>query len=245
MASTAPRRRSTPTSSPTPTCATQQNATPRSPHDHVGPRPTGGVGGTRLGIKCLHAHWAWHLAGGDDPVGRWIAARLEADSRAGTPSDRVVVTDGECRVNLRDGTAAVVPWGPANLTTRWFQDDDPPRPEALTNALGTIADHLDDIIREHPATLDVHDLEFAGATIESLAFVEVGAGDVDHVVLLTRVAADEIFRMLATEPSRDRADQPGLRSAHVEQIIATCCIVLAFMRRLHLDHIKLLPPHGA
>jgi len=41
-----------------------------------GPRPTGGVGGTRRGVKCLHAHYAWHLAGGDDPVGRWVAARL-------------------------------------------------------------------------------------------------------------------------------------------------------------------------
>jgi hypothetical protein len=46
------------------------------PADHAGPRPSGGVGGTRRGVKCLHAHLAWHLAGGDDPVGRWVAARL-------------------------------------------------------------------------------------------------------------------------------------------------------------------------
>ena len=46
------------------------------PPDHRGPRPSGGVGGTRQGVKCLHAHYAWHLAGGDDPVGRWVAARL-------------------------------------------------------------------------------------------------------------------------------------------------------------------------
>lgn len=48
----------------------------------AGPKPTGGVGGTRRGVKCLHAHYAWHLAGGDDPVGRWVAERLTAD-----PSD--------------------------------------------------------------------------------------------------------------------------------------------------------------
>ena len=41
-----------------------------------GPRPSGGVGGTQRGVKCLHAHYAWHLAGGDDPVGRWVAAHL-------------------------------------------------------------------------------------------------------------------------------------------------------------------------
>jgi len=50
---------------------------------HTGPRPSGGVGGTRVGVKCLHAHYGWFLAGGDDPVGAWVAAQLEhgADAR--------------------------------------------------------------------------------------------------------------------------------------------------------------------
>ena len=47
--------------------------------DHRGPRPSGGVGGTRRGVKCLHAHVAWCLAGGDDPVGRWTLAELGLD----------------------------------------------------------------------------------------------------------------------------------------------------------------------
>ena len=46
------------------------------PPGHTGPRPSGGVGGTREGVKCLHAHYAWHLAGGDDPVGAWVAGQL-------------------------------------------------------------------------------------------------------------------------------------------------------------------------
>ncbi len=46
------------------------------PADWTGPRPSGGVGGTRQGVKCLHAHLAWWLAGGDDPVGAWTAGRL-------------------------------------------------------------------------------------------------------------------------------------------------------------------------
>jgi uncharacterized protein len=46
------------------------------PPGHAGPRPAGGVGGTRRGVKCLHAHYAWHLAGGDDPVGRWVEEHL-------------------------------------------------------------------------------------------------------------------------------------------------------------------------
>ena len=46
------------------------------PAGHRGPRPTGGVGGTQTGVKCLHAHLAWYLAGGGDPVGRWVVDEL-------------------------------------------------------------------------------------------------------------------------------------------------------------------------
>jgi uncharacterized protein len=46
------------------------------PPGHAGPRPSGGVGGTRTGVKCLHAHYAYSLAGGDDPVGRWVEQHL-------------------------------------------------------------------------------------------------------------------------------------------------------------------------
>ncbi|MFM8973582.1 MAG: DUF501 domain-containing protein, partial [Actinomycetota bacterium] len=49
------------------------------PAGHSGPRPHGGVGGTRQGVKCLHAHYAYHLAGGNDPVGRWVAEQLSRE----------------------------------------------------------------------------------------------------------------------------------------------------------------------
>jgi len=51
------------------------------PDGYGGHRPFGGVGGTRRGVKCLHAHYAWFLAGGDDPVGRWVAERLAAEDQ--------------------------------------------------------------------------------------------------------------------------------------------------------------------
>ncbi len=57
------------------------------PPDHTGPRPTGGVGGTRRGVKCLHAHYAWHLAGGADPVGAWVAEALGAGENPTTQPD--------------------------------------------------------------------------------------------------------------------------------------------------------------
>ncbi len=54
----------------------------RIPESYEGPRPSGGVGGTRRGVKCLHAHYAWFLSGGDDPVGRWVHERLERPAEA-------------------------------------------------------------------------------------------------------------------------------------------------------------------
>ena len=42
-----------------------------------GPQPSGGVGGTRTGVKCLHAHVANFLAGFPDPVGEMVASELE------------------------------------------------------------------------------------------------------------------------------------------------------------------------
>jgi exopolyphosphatase/guanosine-5'-triphosphate,3'-diphosphate pyrophosphatase len=39
-------------------------------------RGWGGVGGTARGVKCLHAHYAWWIAGGDDAVGSAVAERI-------------------------------------------------------------------------------------------------------------------------------------------------------------------------
>ncbi len=48
------------------------------PAQHNGPKPYGGVAGTRRGVKCLHAHYASWLVGNADPVGRWVATQLES-----------------------------------------------------------------------------------------------------------------------------------------------------------------------
>ena len=49
----------------------------RLPDSYNGPKPSGGVGGTRKGVKCLHAHYAWFLADGKDPVGVWVDEALK------------------------------------------------------------------------------------------------------------------------------------------------------------------------
>jgi hypothetical protein len=47
------------------------------PTDHTGPRPSGGVGGSKAGVKCLHAHYADHAAGNANPIGAWVAPEVE------------------------------------------------------------------------------------------------------------------------------------------------------------------------
>ena len=40
-------------------------------------RPAGGVAGSRRGVKCLHAQYADHAAGNDNPVGAVVAPWVE------------------------------------------------------------------------------------------------------------------------------------------------------------------------
>ncbi len=51
------------------------------PDGWIGPLPSGGVGGTRRGCKCLHAHYAYFLSGADDEVGEWVEAHLDMRDR--------------------------------------------------------------------------------------------------------------------------------------------------------------------
>ncbi|MGC2169049.1 MAG: DUF501 domain-containing protein, partial [Acidimicrobiales bacterium] len=39
--------------------------------------PRGGVGGTRKGVKCLHAHLANYLVSANDPVGQLVATSVD------------------------------------------------------------------------------------------------------------------------------------------------------------------------
>ena len=41
-----------------------------------GAQASGGVGGTRVGVKCLHAHLANFLVGANDPVGQLVAEEI-------------------------------------------------------------------------------------------------------------------------------------------------------------------------
>ena len=53
------------------------------------PAPSGGVGGTRTGVKCLHTHYAWFLAGDL----QWDAWRADLGLRREANDQRVVTLD--------------------------------------------------------------------------------------------------------------------------------------------------------
>lgn len=66
----------------------------------AGRLPTGGVAGARRGVKCLHAHYADHAAGHDNPVGAEVAVRVEpldCASRCVTVRGDAVVLDPDWR----------------------------------------------------------------------------------------------------------------------------------------------------
>jgi hypothetical protein len=208
--------------------------------DHEGPRPYGGVGGTRTGVKCLHAHVAYTLAGGDDPVGRWTLAQLgRSDPIADVPAGTLIVRldDHSTEVTMTGGATFTMPIGPLTLLEGPLERADPPSPAHLTNALGLVADHLDDIIIAAPSVTASMSVIAVGSHAEAMACVEIGDSRIPAGYRLRRSDADEVFRTLAAEPVVDRRHNPGLDDEHVESIIATCCVILGIMRRLDLDSI--------
>jgi hypothetical protein len=62
------------------------------PVNHEGPQPSGGVGGTRTGVKCLHAHYANFLVGAPDVVGAWVDEQLVIAGAAFDPTEPGIMT---------------------------------------------------------------------------------------------------------------------------------------------------------
>jgi exopolyphosphatase/guanosine-5'-triphosphate,3'-diphosphate pyrophosphatase len=118
---------------------------------------------------------------------------------------------------------------------------DPPRPEELTNAIGLVTDFMDDLVREQPQVLDATRVVGVAGTIVTIAAVELGIARFDPVALhgmtLTRDAAEDVFRTLATESLTDRKSNPGLPAERADVIVGGCCALVGIMRRLRLPSI--------
>lgn len=114
---------------------------------------------------------------------------------------------------------------------------DPPAPEDLTNAIGLVLDHLDDVERELPMAAFADELVVQGDGAVIVSDVEVG-GLAPQPFVLDREAAEEVFRTLATETEADRAHNPGLPAAWVHDVLGACCALVAILRRLPPDEIE-------
>ena len=221
----------------TPIAATRPSATPPWRWPPRSTAPTGGVGGTRQGVKCLHAHYAWFLAGGDDPVGRWVARQLAA---------RLDVEVGPSSTSFSHaGRDVRIPVGPASLLATDLVDPDPPTAIQLTNAIGRVADHVDDVLRDVPETVDAHDVHVRRRrAVAPARSSSAAAARRTPSVVVDRDGAEEVFRALATETRADRLHNPGLEPARVDTVLAASCVLVGMMRRLQLDAVHDRGPHG-
>jgi exopolyphosphatase/guanosine-5'-triphosphate,3'-diphosphate pyrophosphatase len=143
--------------------------------------------------------------------------------------------DDDTLVDL-DGQHHVIPLGAATLKSAELVSD-PPRPEELTNAIGAVVDHLDDMLRALPGASEADAVAIVGDLATAIAAVEFG-GVPPLPFALGRAAAEDVFRTVATESSAQRALNPGLPRDAVDTIVAACCFVVGIMRHLHLDEIE-------
>ncbi len=152
----------------------------------------------------------------------------------------VAMNDHETMISMVAGGEWTLPIGPMSLVDRELEHADRPTPAQLTNALGIVADHLDDVVRESAMVLDAPAIVFTGRHAVGLGRVEVGADKLPAAYTLARADADEVFRTLVAERIADRLHNPGLNPADVETVIGSCCIVLAVMRRLERSEIRIV-----
>lgn len=131
-----------------------------------------------------------------------------------------------------------IPAGAVTLTRDEFTTD-PPRPEELTNAIGRVALELEDLVREHPELATASRVVGVAGTVVTVAAVEIGLREFDadrlHGFVLTRDAAEDVFRTLATEALADRVHNPGLPRDRADIAVGGCCALVAVMRTLRLD----------
>jgi exopolyphosphatase / guanosine-5'-triphosphate,3'-diphosphate pyrophosphatase len=123
--------------------------------------------------------------------------------------------------------------------TEKFLDHDPPLPEELAACISFADAYLDDVIRDIPGSAEARTLVGLAGTITTVAAVEIGLATYDrdaiHHFVLTRAAAEDVFRTLATESRADRIHNPGLEEARADVIVGGCCVLVALFRRFGFD----------
>jgi exopolyphosphatase / guanosine-5'-triphosphate,3'-diphosphate pyrophosphatase len=123
--------------------------------------------------------------------------------------------------------------GSVRLTERWLESD-PPAPEELHACISVTTQYLEDVVREHPVMREARTFVGLAGTVSTVAAVEIGLAEYDRAALhhftLTRAAAEDVFRTLATERRADRVHNPGLEEARADIIVGGCCALVSVLR---------------
>jgi exopolyphosphatase/guanosine-5'-triphosphate,3'-diphosphate pyrophosphatase len=118
--------------------------------------------------------------------------------------------------------------------TEKFLLHDPPRAEELADVMGEVRDRLEEAVMEVPALRDATRMIGVAGTITTVAAVEQGVSENDldriHHFWLTRAAAEDVFRTLATETRAARIFNPGLEEARADVIVAGCAVLVSVLR---------------
>ncbi len=125
--------------------------------------------------------------------------------------------------------------------TEAYLEHDPPWAAELSSAISVVEAHLEDVARELPAARTARTAVGLAGTVSAVAAVEIGLVTYDrdriHHFRLTRAAAEDVFRTLATEARVQRTSNPGLEEARADVIVGGCCALVATMRFFDLDEI--------
>ena len=128
--------------------------------------------------------------------------------------------------------------GSVRLTEKYIRHD-PPLPEELSACLSVTELHLDDAVRAVPALGGPCRLVGVAGTITTVAAVELGLATYDrdriHHFRLSKDAAEDVFRTLATEALAERVHNPGLHPGRADVIVAGVCILVRIMRYFDFD----------
>ena len=120
-----------------------------------------------------------------------------------------------------------------------FLHSDPPAPEELSAAITVVGDHLADVDRLLPAAAGAKTLIGVAGTVTTVAAVEMGLPAYDperiHGFRLTREAAEDVFRTLATETAAQRRHNPGLEAERVDVIVGGTAVLVSVLRHFDCD----------
>lgn len=130
--------------------------------------------------------------------------------------------------------------GAVRLTEKYLLSD-PPRPEELVNAIADVQDLVGDASREVPGFARASRIIGCSGTMLTIAAVEKGSADVPPNFQLTRSAAEDVFRTLATENLANRVHNPGLPEQRADIIVGGCCILVGILRSLEIDSVTISP----